>query len=307
MKIGIVDLDTSHPASWIPIERAMGHEVVGVWDSGVVHPAGYAEKFAADRAIPRVFSSLVEMAAEVDCAVIHGCDWGTHIEKARPFLAKGKAVMVDKPLAGNVRDLRQLAQWADQGKRITGGSALRYCVEVRHWLAMDPEQRGRPHTVFCGCAVDEFNYGIHAYSLLSGIMGPGIISARHLGAGVQRRVQVNWADGRMGLIAVGKQAASLPFHASIVTERGQHQLVADPNLLYRALLEATLPYLSGQAETPPVPVRDLIEPELAALAARQSWLNGNKEVRLAEVSEDDSGYDGAEFAAEYKRNKYGPR
>ncbi|MGC8784088.1 MAG: hypothetical protein ACP5RN_06855 [Armatimonadota bacterium] len=30
MRIGIVDLDTSHPPSWIPIERELGHEIAGV-------------------------------------------------------------------------------------------------------------------------------------------------------------------------------------------------------------------------------------------------------------------------------------
>ena len=39
MRIGIVDLDTSHPANWIPIERELGHEIVGVFDSGDVHPS----------------------------------------------------------------------------------------------------------------------------------------------------------------------------------------------------------------------------------------------------------------------------
>jgi len=38
MKIGIVDLDTSHPQNWIPIERELGHEIVGLWDGGSVHP-----------------------------------------------------------------------------------------------------------------------------------------------------------------------------------------------------------------------------------------------------------------------------
>ena len=38
MKIGIVDVDTSHPDKWIPIERELGHEVVGIWDGGAVHP-----------------------------------------------------------------------------------------------------------------------------------------------------------------------------------------------------------------------------------------------------------------------------
>ena len=34
MRIGSVDLDTSHPQNWIPLERELGHEVTGIWDGG---------------------------------------------------------------------------------------------------------------------------------------------------------------------------------------------------------------------------------------------------------------------------------
>ena len=34
MRMGIVDLDTSHPQNWIPIERDLGHHVIGIWDGG---------------------------------------------------------------------------------------------------------------------------------------------------------------------------------------------------------------------------------------------------------------------------------
>jgi len=52
MKIGIVDLDTSHPQNWIPIERELGHEVVGLWDRAVPTLNDYAppyEKFSESR------------------------------------------------------------------------------------------------------------------------------------------------------------------------------------------------------------------------------------------------------------------
>src|SRR5690242_12826646 len=123
MRIGIIDLDTSHPANWVPIERELGHEIVGVFDAGAVHLPGYSENFAAEHRIPRVFSSIAEMVNEVDCAIIHSCNWDTHVEKARPFVEAGKAVLVDKPIAGNLRDLHQLRDWAAQGARITGGSS----------------------------------------------------------------------------------------------------------------------------------------------------------------------------------------
>jgi len=303
MRIGIVDLDTSHPPSWLPIERELGHEVVGVWDSGSVHPTGYAERFAREHGIPRVYRSLQEMAQDVDCAIIHGCDWDTHLAKAIPFVQAGKAVLIDKPLAGNRRDLQQIVRWAQSGVRVMGGSSLRFCDEVQRWLAQPVEERGTPDTVVCGCAVDEFNYGIHAYSLLAGIMGGGAHSVQHIGKGVLRRVVVRWNDGRMGIVVVGTAQRWQPFHATIVTEKGVTQFQADASRLYRALLCATLPYLAGETDTPPVPIEQLVEPEWWAIAARQSWLEGDREVSLSEVAED-VGYDGAAFAQEYRRMKY---
>src|SRR5438552_16885784 len=114
MRIGIVDLDTSHPAAWVPIERALSHAIVGVFDSGAVHPPEYAQKFASEHNISTVFASIAEMVEEVDCVIIHSCDWDTHVDKARPFVAAGKAVLIDKPLAGNLRHLQELKRWAQQ-------------------------------------------------------------------------------------------------------------------------------------------------------------------------------------------------
>lgn len=304
MKIGVVDLDTSHPQNWIPILRQLGHEVVGVWDGGSVHPPDYVQRFAADHGIPQVYATLAELAAAADCAIIHGCDWDTHIDKARPFVEAGKAVLLDKPVAGNLRDLQQIRRWVQDGARISGGSSLRFAVETQAWLAQPITERGTPHTVLCGCAVDEFNYGIHAYAMLSGILGGGIRSVRHLGEGVQRRILVQWADGRSGILVIGATAKWMPFYATIVTERTVTHLQAENGKLYQALLEATLPYLAGATATPPLTLDEWLEPELCALAARQSWLNDDLEIALADLNLDDAGYDGKTFAEGYRKAKY---
>jgi hypothetical protein len=303
MRIGIVDLDTSHPQNWIPILRELGHEIAGVWDGGAVHPSEYVTKFAEERGLPRVYESLVEMIPDVDGVIIHGCDWDTHIEKARPFVEAGKSVLIDKPVAGNLRDLKQLIVWSQEGARITGGSSLRFCVEAREWLERPEAERGSPHTALCGCGTDEFNYGIHAYALLSAVMGPGIQSVRHLGEGVQRRLQVTWSDGRMAFMTIGP-AGYIPFYATLVTEKGVSHLTPEAGKLYRALLETCLPYLAGETEKSPIPIEALIEPELCALAARQSWLNGDREVLLTDLQEADGGYNGAEFAVAYRKMRY---
>jgi hypothetical protein len=304
MRIGIVDLDTSHPQNWIPIERELGHEVVGIWDGGAVHPPDYVQSFAREYSVPRVYDALEEMVEDVECAVIHGCNWDTHVAKARPFVEAGKAVLIDKPIAGTVRDLNQLNHWAAGGARIGGGSSLRFCYETQNWLTRPIEERGIPHTVLCGCGVDDFNYGIHAYSMLAGIMGGGAIRVRHLGQGIQRRVQIHWPDGRIGMVIVGAAAQWLPFYTNITTERTVAQYQADSSQLYRALLEATLPYLGGETDQPPRSMQELIEPERWALAARRSWLEGDREVLLTELSEEDEGYDGRAFAVEYRKARY---
>ncbi|HWL52235.1 MAG TPA: Gfo/Idh/MocA family oxidoreductase [Chthoniobacteraceae bacterium] len=304
MKIGIVDLDTSHPASWIPLERAAGHEVVALYDGGSVHPPDYVETFAREHGIARVHSSLEAMAGEVDAAIIHGCDWSTHVEKARPFVEAGKAVFLDKPVAGNLEELRQVERWARAGARITGGSALRFCREIMAWQGLDAAERGEAHTLFAGCAVDEFNYGIHAYSLACAVLGEGIVSVRHLGQRVQRRLQLNWADGRSAFLSIGKQEGWMPYHATIITDLKVFQLQPEVGLLYAALLERVLPYLAGETDTPPLSPEGLIEPELAALAAKVSWEEGDREVLLSELREG-GGYDGPVFAHGYRAAKYG--
>ena len=48
-----------------------------------------------------------------------------------------------------------------------------------------------------------------------------------------------------------------------------------------------------------------LEPELAAMAARISWMEGGRKVFLTDLRRDDSGYDGTQFAAEYRRARIG--
>lgn len=304
MNIGLVDLDTSHPEAWLPIERELGAQVAGVWDGGSVHPAGYAQQFAQKHGIGRVFESVEQMAEVVDGAIIHSCDWDTHVAKARPFVERGKWVLVDKPLAGNLGDLRQMQRWAAGGARIFGGSSLRFCHELAQWQALPAGERGTVHTALCGCAVDVFNYGIHAYSLLSAAMGAGAVRVRHLGAGVQERIEVQWADGRTGWLVIGEQSGGwMPFYATLVTNRGATFLQPDTKLLYREFLTAVLPWLSGKAEQPPCAFDVLVEPELIALAALQSRNSGGAWVALDAISET-TRYDGASFAEGYRRQRY---
>ena len=308
-RLGLVGLCTSHPANWVPIVRSLtaeGYvdvEVVAAWDSGETRPEGYAQQFCREHGIPECPETNEDMVDLVDGVIVHTTNWDRHIKQARPFVEADKSVFIDKPIVGNLKHANTLLDWAELGKRITGGSSLRFASPVLQFLAQPTEERGNVHTAYTATGVDDFNYGIHAYALMSCLMGPGIRSAQYLGSSAQKLIKIDWQDGRIGLVTVGKNAW-LPFGITVVTDRKTDCIDASAGQnLYRSILEATLPYLTGQVDQPPLPMSDLLDPELAALAARTSWLNRGQVVFLTDLRLDDPGYDGTQFAVEYRRDR----
>lgn len=51
-------------------------------------------------------------------------------------------------------------------------------------------------------------------------------------------------------------------------------------------------------------IEALLEPEWCALAARTSWLEGDREVTLTEAKAGEAGYDGTAFAEGYRKARY---
>jgi len=272
-----------------------------VYDGGTVWDDGYAGEFADRHRIPRVFGSCADMAAEVDVAFLHGCNWDLRVERARPFAEAGVGLLVDKPLGGDLDTIRALLGWERQGVRITGGSSLRWCAEVQDWSAAGR----RAEFALTGCSGEPFDYGIHAYAMLHGLLGAGVFAARHLGGHGQHRVELSWADGRTGMVSIGATAARHPFHATVLTDGSVSDLRAEPGGLYARFLAAVLPYLAGEAAAP-VPLAALAEPELAALAALVSENDGGRWVSLTDPALETVREDGTAFAARYRAAKRDP-
>ncbi len=310
-KIGLVGLCTSHPGAWVPVIRELAAagaaevEVVAAWDSGETRPAGFASQFCAENNIPRPLENLDKMVGLVDGVIVHTANWDRHLEEAEPFVRAGKAVYLDKPIAGNFRDLARIADWVKEGRRVTGGSVLHYCREA---LALRDEVATAGETVhsaYSAIGVDDFNYGIHGYAILHALLGEGIQSVRYLGSSNQKQLMLNWSGGRVALLTAGK-TKWLPFNLTAVTGSGVHQVSVDNGELYRSMLRRVLPWFCGQAAEPPLSPTSLLEPELAALAAKLSWQRNGAEVFLSDLGfKDEAAYDGAAFACEYRRARLG--
>ena len=308
-RIGLVGLCTSHPDGWIPIIRAnaaahvFDAEITAAWDSGETRPAGYARDYSAKMNIPHAVENLSDMLPLVDGVIVHTTNWDRHMEQAKMFVEAGKSVFIDKPIAGNLRDANQYLDWVKQGYRVTGGSALRYFQPAQDFLSIPESKRGRVYTAYTAVGVDDFNYGIHGYAILASIMGPGIVSAQYIGSSNQKQIMLEWKDGRTGLLTAGK-SSWLPFAMTVVTDKRIVQMKAD-EVVYLAMIRQVMPYFTGATDTPPIPSAVLIEPELAAMAARISWLNHGQKVFLTDLREDDPGFDGTQFAREYRRSRLG--
>ena len=301
MRLGFISIDTRHPESWLPIERDGGCEVIGFYDEGEIHPPAYAKDFGERHGL-KVFPSPDDLVEEVDAVIIHSCNWDRHVALAEPFIRAGKAVFLDKPMAGNVRDIRQLQAWSREGARLVGGSCFFQCEEIEQWKAN--RGQNRPHTVFAGCAVDEFNYGIHAYSMASAVFGPGIRRVRFLGAKVQQRIQVEWATGECAFLSIGAQNGWLQGHLTIVGDRSAAQVRPGTDRLYDVYVRSALEYLAGTKDEPPVTMQTLLECELAAIAALESKLHDGEWIELTQLNDRSPRYDGAQFAQAYRLQKY---
>jgi hypothetical protein len=298
IRIGLVDLDTSHPQAFTRILRTIpGVEVAALWDGHDVWPAGYERRFAEEHRIPVVCSRLEEMADHVDAAMIHGTNWDTHLEKALVFMKAKKPVLIDKPVVGSVRDCDRLMDLQQKhGTLVYGGSSLRYAKEV---TALRETVGGRQHllSVVASGPGDFFSYGIHTTEMLQGLAGIGVRSVKVVTKDRVPVLAVTYGDGLVALVSL-----QLPFHEwslSVYTDQGLQAAKVDTEDLYRPFLENFVALLEGRkvAYTLEGPV-EAVRIHCAATIAVAT----GTEV-LIESLPADTGFDGRAFAQEYATMK----
>lgn len=153
--IGIVGLDTSHGESFAKtLSEQSPARITGVWDGGDVRSESYTRTFCERHEAHR-YDDPHEMSDDVDAVMVLTVNWDTHREIAVPFLESGVPTMVDKPIAGNLDDIRAIEDAVD-GTPFFGGSAVPYHSAVRSY---DLNADGR--SLYCVGYDDPFYYGVH--------------------------------------------------------------------------------------------------------------------------------------------------
>ena len=297
IKIGIVNIDTSHPSGFGDIilenDRAC---VYGVYNDGFrteEEVNDYLKKYKVNfRA-----KSIKELAQKVDVGFVQSCNWDNHIAQAMPFIEAGKPVFFDKPIVGNYKDCLKVEQLVKEGAKIFGSSSLRYCYEVQDYFKIPEDDRGEILSIFSSLGVDEFNYGVHLMELVGGFKPSGAESVRYLGENKgSNQYYVKYSDG-LKVIYQTYAGAWMPFTCQINTTKKVYQVKIDNTRIYRALLERIFDYLENGAAM--ASIGELTETIKIYLAGKKSKENAGVETKLSSLNQNDTGFDGSVFEKQY--------
>jgi len=293
LRLGVVGLDTSHATAFTEIlndSSAKGHvpgaKVVAAFrggspdiESSWSRVEGYTkvlqEKFGVT-----LYDTVEELCRHVDAVLIESVDGRPHLAQARPVIAAGKPLYVDKPMAGSLADVREIFRLAAEARvPIFSASSLRFATNtlaaragavgtVTNAVTSSPAHLEKTHP-------DLFWYGIHGVESLFTVMGTGCETVRR-GTNAAGGIEVvgRWSDGRIGTFSEGKGYSGTAQGTRGTLEVGQFDGYAP---LVAAIVEF---FRTGVA---PVKPNETLEIFTFMEAADESKRRGGAEVRLSEV------------------------
>jgi hypothetical protein len=290
-RIGLIGLDTSHVIAFTKIinnPQAKGDlaqmQVVAGYPGGTPdNPSSYTrvDKYTEQLRSQgiKIFDAIEEMLPHVDAVLLESVDGRPHLEQARPVIAAGKPLFIDKPLAGSLTDAVKIFNLAQQaGVPCFSSSSLRFAPGFQAARDYETSEFGRVKEclAWSGMSIephhpDLFWYGIHGVETLFTIMGTGCQTVTRL---AQNKVVGTWAGGRTGTFE-GRKG----YGAEVVGEKasgsaggfgGYEPLVIEIGRFFK----------TGK---PPVSMEETLEIYAFMEAADESKRRDGKPVTIAEV------------------------
>ncbi len=217
-----------------PPER-FGIEGVKVTHAWTQDEAITARLCAASR-IETACAKPADMLGSVDAVIVARDDWESHAELAAPFLERGLAVFVDKPLTLAASELARFEPYLRQGK-LMSCAALRYARELDG--IRDDLRQGRlgaPRLVVAAVLNGLEKYGIHMLEAAAGL-GFGVpVSVTRIEAPHEAFAMRFPGEAALALHCLGPVGKT--FHLSLFGEKGQrHADLNDTFSAFRRTLE----------------------------------------------------------------------
>ena len=301
LRAGVIGLDTSHVIAFTQTlnkgakkpedaEKIAGVKMVAAYpqgskdiESSTKRVPEYTEKMKALGV--EIVDSIEELVKRVDVVFLESNDGRVHLEQVRPVLKAGKAVFIDKPIAGSLADTIRILDAAKKAKvPLFCSSSLRFgkttqavrngsIGKVKSAETFSPVSIEPTHP-------DLFWYGVHGCESLFAVMGTGCKSVKR-GTTADGKVEVTgtWADGRTGIFRQENGKERKGYGGIAVGETGSSPVGSYDG--YDALLvEIIQMFRTGIV---PVSAEETIELYAFMEAADESKRRGGAEVTLKEV------------------------
>lgn len=289
-KIGIIGLDTSHSEVFSKIInegelKNRGFKVVAAYPHGSKDIASALDmKQGVIDAVRRlgveIVDSIEQLLANVDFVLLESNDGKVHLEQAKLVFSEKKPVFIDKPLAGSLKDVKEIIALSKHHQTpFFSSSALRYdtnVVKVKNG-AIGPVTGA---DVYTPAEIDPGHldmawYGIHGVEMLFTVMGPGCQSVRRVHTEGTDMLVGMWTDGRVGTVrGIRKGAASISGVA--FGEKGISPL--GPFTTYVPLVDKILTFF--ETRIPPFYIEETLEIFQFMHAADVSKAKNGKEIKL---------------------------
>lgn len=290
IKVGIIGLDTSHVIAFSQMltdPKASGDladlKIVAAYPGGSPDlPSSWSRvKKYTDQLRGmhiEIVDSIDELLKKVDVVLLESVDGRPHLAQARPVIAAGKPLFIDKPMAASLADGMEIFRLAKEKKvPCFSASSLRFSSgfqairqkksplgDAKSCVAWSPMSTEPHHP-------DLFWYGIHGVEILYTIMGPGCKTVTRV---APDKVVGVWADGRTGTFMAKKD-----YGAEVEGTKGRG--VAGKYEGYKPLvLEIARFFKTGQ---PPVSAEETLELLAFMEAADASKLQGGAPVTIESV------------------------
>lgn len=306
IRAGMIGLDTSHVPAFADLFNdpnatgdLAGIRIVAGYPGGTDLPASrdrvakFTEALRAKGVT--IVDTIPQLLDQVDVVLLESVDGRIHLQEARPVIAAGKPLFIDKPAAGSLADVIAIFERARAANvPCFSSSSLRFVPGIRE-LNADPSLGGIAGAQTWGpCSYqdglpDMYFYGIHGIEALFALMGPGCETVSRVQAKDADVLTGVWKDGRVGTyrgIRQGKAAfGATGFGAKGIAHAGpcegyadlcreigrffktRHPPVsAEETIELFAFMDAA--DLSKQRNGAPVALRDVIAQARAAAARR---------------------------------------
>jgi len=299
LKLGIIGLDTSHCTAFTKClndatapNHVAGAKVVAAvktFSPDIESSASRVEQYTTelrDKWGVEIVGSIAELLPKVDAVLIESVDGRPHLEQARPVIAAGKPLFIDKPIGGTLRDVVEIFRLAKAaGVPVFSSSVYRFYPsmvelkkapigELRSAISYGPAHLEPHHP-------DLFWYGVHPTEALFAVMGQGCESVVRTTSPDTDTVVGIWSGGRTGILH-GLRTKALPHKVTVFGTTNFAEQTKVPHD-YAPLVAEIVKFF--QTKQPPVAAEETIEMFAFMEAADESKRRGGQPVKLSEVLE----------------------